>query len=65
MDTLVIAGLFFSFLVWVWFAMTMNGILRQLKLLNKKAQNQVEFLNYISDSIDEILEEPEENKALG
>jgi hypothetical protein len=45
----VVAG-FFGLLVWLWFALTLNGLYSQLKKLNAKIAKQTEFLEYMISS---------------
>jgi hypothetical protein len=41
---------FFGLLVWLWFALTLNGLYNQLKRLNEKVAKQTEFLEYMISS---------------
>ena len=54
MEAFVIIPLLVALAVWIWFALTMNGIFNQLKKLNEKAAKQIDFLDYISDQIASI-----------
>jgi hypothetical protein len=45
----VVAG-FLGLLVWLWFALTLNGLYNQLKRLNEKVAKQTEFLEYMISS---------------
>lgn len=50
--TLTLLVGFIVTLIWLfWFAYRMNGIHEQLRLLNDKAFNQLEFLDYIADEL--------------
>jgi hypothetical protein len=36
-------------MIWLWFAVTMNGIYSELRVLNKRTDKQLEYLDYISE----------------
>ena len=50
MDFVFVVAGFFGLLVWLWFALTLNGLYSQLKKLNAKIAKQTEFLEYMISS---------------
>lgn len=61
METIVILGMVFLLIMWLWFAFTMNGIYKELKDLNRKTAKQIEFLDYMVGSNVFDSDSPKEN----